>query len=154
MQEMSRATRARCERILALHVVELSTELRQHDAANLIALIQLQRFEAVRSLVDGDCEFLFQPSTMRFGSEAEVSADWTSLPTIALSMEFSYGSVEVYFRLVLEAREAGVEIDYMRFERATRHDTSYVAALHRALSDARSHRSIPRYAQQRLATGL
>ena len=49
----------RLEAILADYIADLTTEFRNYDAADLIALIRLERMATLRSLLDGECEMFF-----------------------------------------------------------------------------------------------
>ena len=45
---------------------------------------------------------------------------WGSAPSVALDMEFRHMRVNVYFRLLLEALQAGVEINYIHSRKGLR----------------------------------
>jgi hypothetical protein len=135
----------RLEAILADNIGDLTTEFRNHDAADLIALIRLDRMATLRSLLDGECEMFFKPQTMRFGEHAEVVIGWDAPPSIRLAMVFCSHGIELYYRLTLEAADANVEIDLIRFEQPEVGSLSRSARLERALTasrvDTRSVRS-------------
>jgi hypothetical protein len=135
----------RLEVILADNIADLTTEFRNYDAADLIALIRLDRMATLRSLLDGECEMFFKPQTMRFGEHAEVVIGWDAPPSIRLAMVFCSHGIELYYRLTLEAADASVEIDLIRFEQPEVGPLSRSARLERALTasraDARSTRS-------------
>jgi hypothetical protein len=126
------------EAILADNIADLTTEFRNYDAADLIALIKLDRMATLRSLLDGECEMLFKPQTMRFGEHAEVVIGWDAPPSIRLAMEFRSHGIELYYRLTLEAADANVEIDLIRFEQPEPATPSRSARLERALIDSRA----------------
>jgi hypothetical protein len=133
------------EAILADSIADLTTEFRNYDAADLIALIKLDRIATLRSLLDGECEMLFKPRTMRFGEHAEVLIAWDSPPSIRLSMIFCHQGVELYFSLTLEAIAANVEIDLIRFAQPEPSASFRRTQLKHALSDSRaSNRSAVR----------
>jgi hypothetical protein len=56
---------------------------------------------------------------------------------VALDMEFRHLHVNVFFRLVLEARSAGVEITYLSFEGASDVPDDNTRRLIDAIADAR-----------------
>ncbi len=56
---------------------------------------------------------------------------------MCLDMEFHHRSVHVYFRLMLEAEEAGVEITYISFEGENTGPSHNTTKLHQALGEAR-----------------
>jgi len=62
---------------------------------------------------------------------------WDQPPTVALDMEFRHKRVNVYFRLVLEAQRAGVEITYLSFEGASVAPDENTRRLVEAIVDAR-----------------
>ncbi len=127
----------KCEEILGGHVVELLSEFRNYEVADLIALIQLDRVVSLRSLVESDCEVLFKPRTMEMGEHAEVIARWDAPPKIRLGMVFRNHGVELYYRLTLEAFEAAVEIELLRFSDPDLGFGGSISRLDAALSDAR-----------------
>jgi hypothetical protein len=127
----------KCEEVLGGHVVELLSEFRSYEVADLIALIKLDRIVSLRSLVESDCEVLFKPRTMAMGEHAEVVVRWDVPPKIRLGMVFRNRGVELYYRLTLEAFEAAVEIDFLRFLDPNPQLGSRINRLDAALSDAR-----------------
>ncbi len=135
-REVSHLTH-RFEAMLAAHVVELLSELRNYEAADLIALIRLDRIGSLRSLLESDCEVLFRPQTMTMGEHLEVIVRWDAPPTIRLAMVFRNRGVELYYRLTLEAFEAAVEIEYLRFLDPDLEAASQVSYLDAALGDSR-----------------
>lgn len=134
------------EAVLASHVVDLATEIRGYGAADLIAYIWLDRSQSLHDVLDSGCEALFQPSTMRFGGDAEVVVSWAAPPTIRIPMEFRSGGLEIYFRLLLNASSAAVEIDFLRCDdpgeltRLTIERVDRVLAASRIFCTRRSHR--------------
>ncbi len=129
------------EATLAENICALTTEFRNYEAADLIALIKLDRMATLRSLLDGECEMFFRPETMRFGGHAKVVIGWNLPPTIQLAMTFQNQGVELYYRLTLEAAEANVEIDLIRFGEDAIGPANSVERLEQALRAARRHQS-------------
>lgn len=127
----------RYEAILADHIGGLTTEFRNYEAADLIALIRLDRMATLQSLLDGECDMHFKPQTMRFSGHAEVVIGWSGPPSIRLAMVFRHHGIELYYRLTLEAADAKVEIDLIRFGQAEAGPLNRSARLERALADAR-----------------
>ena len=128
---------ANFEHVLAVHVAGLLHELRNYEVVELIALIQLDRLSSLRALVQSDCEEHFKVDTMEFGEHAEVEVRWDTPPKIEVGMVFRNWGVELHYRLMLAAREAGIEIDLLRFSDPLDDAESRVGYLHAALSDAR-----------------
>lgn len=138
MQRMPLARTARFEKVLADAVGDLAQEISDHDVANLIAFVRMERLKTLECLIEADCELLFKPHAMKFGQRAEVRADWQTPPSIELAMEFRFGGVDVFYRLNLGGGiECPVTIDYMRFEDDGRGTATEEARLDRALQAAR-----------------
>ena len=108
--------------VLAEGVKEVASELRLIEAADLVAFLRMEQFGNVRSLVNASTEMYFKPGTLRFGLSGQADVNWNSPPRIVLDMEFHHRRVNVFFRLVLENDEAGVEIDYISFGGTTSRD--------------------------------
>jgi hypothetical protein len=117
MLRQFRADRAEHEKVLALGLKEVAAELRLIEAADLVSYIHTGRFGNVRSLVNASTEMYFKPGTMSFRQSGRVRLSWDREPSVVLDMEFRHSAVDVYFQLLLEAEEAGVEIDYISFSR-------------------------------------
>ncbi len=132
-----RQDHANHERILAHGLKEVAAELRLIDAADLVAYIRTGQFGNVRSLVNASTEMYFKPGTMAFRHSGHVQLCWTGEPSIALDMEFRHPSVDVFFQLVLEARQAGVEIEYISFAGETERPDNEARRLMDAISQAR-----------------
>lgn len=135
------------EAVLASHVVDLATEIRGYGAADLIAFIWLDRSQSLRDVLDSGCEALFQPSTMRFGGDAEVVVSWSAPPTIRIPMEFRSGGLEIYFRLLMKASSAEVEIDFLRCDDPDELTRLTIERVDRLLSGSRTFgmRRLPRH---------
>ena len=104
------------EKALADGLRDVASELRLIDAADLIAFIRTEQFANIANLVSSSTELYFKPGTFNFGQSADIDVKWGAAPTIALDMEFHHMRVNVYFRLLLEALQAGIEINYISFE--------------------------------------
>lgn len=115
MLRQFRADRADHEKVLALGLKEVAAELRLIEAADLVSYIHTGRFGNVSSLVNASTEMYFKPGTMTFRQSGRVKLSWDQEPSVVLDMEFRHSAVDVYFQLLLESEEAGVEIDYISF---------------------------------------
>lgn len=137
MLKQCREDQAEHEMALAAGLKEVAAELRLLEAADLVAFIRTGRFGNVQSLVDAATEMYFKPGTVCFGHAGNVNLSWSGEPSVVLNMEFHHRRVDVYFRLTLEAEEAGVEIEYISFgnQPADRLDTT--RRLIAAIADAR-----------------
>jgi hypothetical protein len=137
MLRQFRQDHAEHERALAQGLKEVAAELRLIDAADLVAFIRTGQFGNVRSLVNASTEMYFKPGTMSFSHSGNVSLGWSGEPSIALDMEFRHPAVDVFFRLVLEAQQAGVEIEHISFNRETGEPYNKTQQLVEAIAQAR-----------------
>lgn len=125
------------EKALAEGLREVATELRMIDPADYIAYIRTEQFGNLRTLVNSSTEMFFKPGTITFGLSGEADVSWDCEPTIALDMEFHHLSVSAYFRLILKAVTAGIEISYVQFESSSQNPDENTQRLVDAIADAR-----------------
>jgi hypothetical protein len=125
------------ERALAEGMRDVAAELRLIDVADFVAFIRTEQFGNIRTLVNSSTEMFFKPGTIQFGLSGEVALQWDSSPTITLDMEFHHMGVAVYFRLLLLAFEAGIEISYVSFEGGAADPDANTRRLIDAIADAR-----------------
>jgi hypothetical protein len=107
------------ERVLADGLRDVASELRLIDAADLIAFMRTEQFGNIATLVNSSAELYFVPGSIGFGQSGDIDVAWGDTPTISLDMEFHHAGVNVYFRLLLRALQAAVEITYINFEAAS-----------------------------------
>ena len=125
------------ERALALGITQVASELRLVDAIDYIAFIRTEQFGNLKALVNSSTELYFKPGTICFGLSGDVILKWGGVPSVMLDMEFHHNQVNVYFRLLLEALQAGVEITYISFECASDDPEENTRRLISAIADAR-----------------
>jgi len=125
------------EKILGDSIRCVATDLRLIDLPDLVSYLNTGQIASVSSLVQSSIELSFKPETLSFGHAGDVYLEWGALPRVCLDMEFHHKSVHVYFRLMLEAEEAGVEITYITFEGEAVAPGSNTIRLHEALGEAR-----------------
>ena len=77
-------------------------------------------------------ELSFKPETLTFGYSGDVYLDWGTEPRVSFDMEFHHQAIHVYFRLLLEAEEAGVEITYISFDGESLGPDQNTTRLHQA----------------------
>ena len=128
------------EGLLAASIADLTTEFRNHDVSDVVAMIRLDRTATLQSLLDGECELFFKPGTMQFGGHAEAIVDWRAPPSVRLAMSFRCHGVELYYRLTLEACDAHVQLDLIRFEPPEASPDGRCRRLALALGAARAYR--------------
>lgn len=125
------------EKALAEGLKEVASELRLIDAADFVAFIRTEQFANVANLVNSSTELYFKAGTIRFGQSGDIDLEWGGIPSVSLDMEFHHMQVNVYFRLVLQAVHAGVEIDYITFDEGSADPDENTRRLVRAIASAR-----------------
>lgn len=125
------------EKALGHGVRELASDLRLVEPADYVDYVRTERFANIAHLVSSSAELFFKPGTIFFGHSGEVDLQWDQTPSVALDMEFRHMRVSIYFRLVLEAERAGVEITYVAFEGAAAEPDENTRRLVEAIADAR-----------------
>lgn len=125
------------EKALAEGIREVASELRLIDAADFVAFIRTEQFANIGNLVNSSTELYFKPDAIRFGHSGDVSLQWGGNPSVSLDMEFHYMKVNVYFRLMLEALHAGIEIDYITFDEGSADPDENTRRLVEAIASAR-----------------
>lgn len=103
------------EKVLAEGMKEVAAELRLIDVADFVAFIRTERYGNIRTLVNAATEMYFKPGTICFGPAGHVELRWDGAPSISLDMEFRHHEVDVFFRLLLENAQAGIDIHYASF---------------------------------------
>jgi hypothetical protein len=125
------------EKALADGIKEVASELRLIDAVDFVAFIRTGQFGNIGTLVSSSSELYFKPGTIAFGQSGDVGLTWGGTPSICLDMEFHHMRVNVYFRLFLEALNAGIEIDYISFDGGSPDPDENTRRLVEALTSAR-----------------
>jgi hypothetical protein len=126
------------EKILAEGLREIAAELRLIDPADLVAFIRTERYGNIRTLVSSATEMYFKPEIITFGPAGHVELCLDGSPSISLDLQFRHQRVDVFFRLLLESEEAGVDIHYVSFGSGVVLDSQECnARLAQAIADAR-----------------
>lgn len=125
------------ERILGDSVRSVAADLRLIDLPDIVTFLKSGQIGSVGALVQASIELSFKPETLRFGHSGDVYIDWGSEPRVSFDMEFHHQAIHVYFRLQLEAEEAGVEITYISFDGESVAPDQNTNRLHDALGEAR-----------------
>ena len=129
-------SRAR-EKILGQSVRSVAADLRLIDLPDLVSYLKTGQIASVSTLVQASIELSFKPETLTFGYAGDVYLEWGALPRVSFDMEFHHQAVHVYFHLMLEAKEAGVEITYISFDGEAASPEFNTQRLQEALDDAR-----------------
>lgn len=137
MQKQGRDYTNEREKALAEGIKEVASELRLVDAADYVAFIRTEQFANVANLVNSSTELYFKPDTLTFGLSGDIDLQWGNPPFVSLDMEFHYMQVNVYFRLLLQAMHASVEIDYITFDQGSADPDENTQRLIQAIASAR-----------------
>ncbi|HTR12538.1 MAG TPA: hypothetical protein VMI72_04580 [Roseiarcus sp.] len=136
--ETSRARRPlERERIIADALVDVASELRLTDAAELIHMIRSDQAANIADLVNSSTELFFESGTLRYALSASFRAPWDETPVIAIDMEFRHAMVSAFFRLTIGWRRAGVEIIDILFDEQGLDDRAKAERLNAALESAK-----------------
>jgi hypothetical protein len=125
------------ERIIADALVDVATELRLTDAAELILMIRNDHTANIADLVNSSTELFYKSGTLRYALSASFKAPWDATPVVALDMEFRHAMVSAFFRLTIGQRRAGVEIIDILFDEQGLDNCTKAERLRAALRSAR-----------------
>ena len=125
------------EKALADVAKELAAELRLTDVVDLITFIRTDNHPNINDLVNSSAELYLKPGTLSYGWAAEVDMRWTGTPSVKLDLEFQNRQVTAFFKLILEARQAGVELSHVEFELPGSAPAENTRRLIEAVADAR-----------------
>jgi hypothetical protein len=104
------------ERIIADALIDVASELRLTDVAELINLIRNDEAANLADLVNSSTELFYKNGTLRYALSASFTAPWDATPEVALDMEFRHAMVSAFFRLTIGRRRAGVELIDVLFD--------------------------------------
>jgi hypothetical protein len=125
------------EKIIADGVRSLAAELRMVDVVDLVSYVHTLNFANVGDLISSAVELHFKPGTLWFGEAGDIKLEWYGRPTVTLDMELHHMNVNAYFRLILDAFTAGVEINYINFDDDCLDPQENTKRLALAMDDAR-----------------
>ena len=125
------------ERIIAEALVDVASELRLTDASELILMIKNDQAANIADLVNSSTELFFKSGALRYALAAGVHAPWEATPVFAFDMEFNYGMVSAFFRLMIGRRRAGVQIFDVLFDEQDLDEFEQAARLSEAFESAR-----------------
>ncbi len=125
------------ERIIADALVDVATELRLTDAAELILMIRNDHAANIADLVNSSTELFYKSGTLRYALSASFKAPWDATPVVAIDMEFRHAMVSAFFRLTIGQSRAGVEIIDILFDERGLDDRAKAERLLTAFKSAR-----------------
>lgn len=131
------------ERIVADAIAPVAAELRLVEAADYVAFIRLEHFASLADLVASAAELFFVPGALKLGHGGEAHVAWGEAPKIALDLELRPFGATVWFTLHLQAERAGVEVNYVSFDRPDPDAEANTRFLAHALEHARIRRTEP-----------
>jgi hypothetical protein len=104
------------ERIIANALIDVASELRLTDVAELINLIRNDQDANLADLINSSTELFYRSGTLRYALSATFDAPWNATPQVALDMEFCHQNVAAFFRLTIGEKRAAVEITDILFD--------------------------------------
>jgi hypothetical protein len=125
------------EQIIADALIDVASELRLTDAAELMSMIRNEHAANIADLVNSSTELFFKGGTLRYALSASFRAPWDATPIVEIDMEFRHAAVCAFFRLKIGQRRAGVEIIDILFEEPGLDDFAKTQRLSAALQSAR-----------------
>ena len=125
------------ERIIAHALVDVASELRLIDAAELMTMIRNDHAANIADVVNSSTELFFKSGTLRYALSASYNAPWDGTPLIAFDMEFRHAMVSAFFRLTIGQRRAGVEIMDILFDEEGLDERAKAERLNAAFESAR-----------------
>jgi hypothetical protein len=125
------------EQIIADALVDVASELRLTDAAELMSMIRDDQAANIADLVNSSTELFFKSGTLRYALSASFRVPWDATPTVEIDMEFRHATVCAFFRLKIGQRRAGVEIIDILFDEHGLDDLAKAERLFAALESAR-----------------
>jgi hypothetical protein len=133
---LARRPRAR-EQIIADALVDVASELRLTDAAELILMIRGDQAANLADLVNSSTELFFKSGTLRYALSASFRSPWDATPVVEIDMEFRHAAVCAFFRLKIGQRRAGVEVVDILFDEKGLDEIAKAERLSAALDSAR-----------------
>jgi hypothetical protein len=104
------------ERIIADALIDVASDLRLTDVAELINLICNDQEANIADLVNSSTELFYRSGALRYALSASFKAPWDATPEVALDMEFNHERVSAFFRLTIGQRRAAIEITDVLFD--------------------------------------
>ena len=104
---------------------------------DLITFIRTENHPNINDLVNSSAELYLKPGTLSYGWAAEVDVRWTGAPAVRLDLEFQNRQVTAFFKLILEPRQAVIELRHIEFEMPSEAPAENTRQLIDAIADAR-----------------
>lgn len=110
------------EAMLATHLQPLVSELRMTDLITFVVHIANGREEAVGEIIRGAAELHFTPGFIDYDGDADVCADWTCAPSVAMGVRITSGQIDARVRLTIKAEHASVDLQHIQLSAGCPHD--------------------------------
>ncbi len=125
------------EQVIADALVDVASELRLTDPAELMLMIRHDHAANIADLVNSSTELFFKSGTLRYALSASFRAPWDATPVVEIDLEFRHAAVCAFFRLKIGQRSAGVEIIDVLFDERGLDDSAKAERLAAAFDGAR-----------------
>ena len=131
------------EIVVANAISEVVAELRMVDVCDYLAFLRFEQFASIADIVDSAAELYFMPGTLKLGHGGEAVVGWGEVPKIKLDLELRPQGATVYFTLAMHAESAGVEVNYVAFDKPTPDPDENTRNLALMIEHARIRKSPP-----------
>ncbi len=134
---LGKAVNTAFERTIADALVDVATELRLADPAELMMMIRREQAANIADLVNSSTELFYRYGTFRYALAASFELRWNSTPAASFEMEFNNALVCAFFSLVIGERRAAVNVRHVFFEETGLSLPLRKRRLEAAIADAR-----------------
>lgn len=131
------------EAIVADAIKEFVTELRMVDLADYVSFIHLGHVANLADIVDSAAELYFMPGTLKLGHGGDLELAWSGDQRVMLDLELKPSGATVFFTLSLGDHEAGIDVNYVAFDKPEDEPEANTAFLETALEAARIRKTEP-----------
>lgn len=131
------------EAIVADAIKDFVSELRMVDLADYVSFIHLGHVANLADIVDSAAELYFMPGTLRLGHGGDLELAWSGDQRVMLDLELKPSGATVFFTLSLGDAEAGIDVNYVAFDKPQDEPEANTAFLETALEAARIRKTQP-----------
>lgn len=131
------------EAIVADALKEFVTELRMVDLADYVSFIHLGHVANLADIVDSAAELYFMPGTLKLGHGGDLELNWSGEQRVKLDLELKPSGATVFFTLSLGDSDAGIDVNYVAFDKPRDEPEDNTAFLESALEASRIRKTQP-----------
>ncbi|WP_127522127.1 hypothetical protein [Mesorhizobium sp. Z1-4] len=131
------------EAIVANAIQDFVAELRMVELADYVSFIHLGHLANLADIVDSAAELYFMPGTLRLGHGGNLDLSWSGEQKVVLDLELKPAGATVFFSLSLGDQQAGIDVNYVAFDRPADEPETNTAFLETALEASRIRKSTP-----------